>query len=600
MYIIGGSYYNPNPNRNIYEDTQCIICHQEYTEDEAVSLLSSCNHFFHRECFHNFVRSGENIINCPMCRVQYGPRNIKQGYFKITTYDGRRYFELSRFRSYEQRQRQSSSTEPVTSQQASSRSTVTRDSTEGVNIDLIHEVPQREFVQDLGRTVQVGRVDSDRRHTSSVSPSPQSASSSSIALVTSQPASSSSTGTQDPAEDERVIFFLRRIDNLRGMPREEFLRQLDIIIQEGKAYIDSLYPSSVTPSPQPASSRSIPLVTSQQASSRSNPLVTSQQASSRSTEAQDPNTFDYELPRPALDKAFARMVMSWIDVGSSSTGIFMKLDNFFIRLIDKIDNRRSRGEIGMPEYPRRTTQPNSEPLVDPDSFNYRLTDEAYQQAFRNMIKSWAANEIPIEEFLEKWDRFITKRQGVTDPYVSHLRLNLAAGSRRPTSSKQQSISDTSQSTLFNTKIDEIKQKFESSIKPELKEYLMYHYKPIVLDSSNDHKLNDCHKTIINSKFNEGIVNLYTLFELLFMLNYIRELCSANDKTQPKDPPDVKINFTSFIDKLTATTDILPFILDSIRSGLIKKYELDKFHKIVKETIMFIVDKYNIHKFVSMK
>lgn len=45
---------------------RCQICLSEYESHEIVRKLSSCNHFYHRDCVDNWLLNGKN--NCPLCR----------------------------------------------------------------------------------------------------------------------------------------------------------------------------------------------------------------------------------------------------------------------------------------------------------------------------------------------------------------------------------------------------------------------------------------------------------------------------------------------------------------------------------------------------
>lgn len=45
---------------------RCQICLSEYDDGEVVRKLSSCNHFYHKDCVDNWLLNGKN--NCPLCR----------------------------------------------------------------------------------------------------------------------------------------------------------------------------------------------------------------------------------------------------------------------------------------------------------------------------------------------------------------------------------------------------------------------------------------------------------------------------------------------------------------------------------------------------
>ena len=49
-------------------ESECIICYNEYTENDMVTKLD-CNekHFFHTECITGWIEQGKN--SCPICRA---------------------------------------------------------------------------------------------------------------------------------------------------------------------------------------------------------------------------------------------------------------------------------------------------------------------------------------------------------------------------------------------------------------------------------------------------------------------------------------------------------------------------------------------------
>ena len=46
---------------------QCLICLEEYHQEEDLRLLS-CRHVFHKDCVDRWLETGRN--NCPACRTQ--------------------------------------------------------------------------------------------------------------------------------------------------------------------------------------------------------------------------------------------------------------------------------------------------------------------------------------------------------------------------------------------------------------------------------------------------------------------------------------------------------------------------------------------------
>ena len=63
--------YNDNP------DDSCAICIEEFDNKKEVVKLNPCNHFFHKKCITEWVKTTRNP-NCPTCRTEIkGFRNIK-------------------------------------------------------------------------------------------------------------------------------------------------------------------------------------------------------------------------------------------------------------------------------------------------------------------------------------------------------------------------------------------------------------------------------------------------------------------------------------------------------------------------------------------
>ncbi|KAM7252600.1 hypothetical protein ACFE04_008109 [Oxalis oulophora] len=48
-------------------DIECVICLEEFQDDDELRLLPKCDHMFHRDCIDNwFVRK----VICPLCRME--------------------------------------------------------------------------------------------------------------------------------------------------------------------------------------------------------------------------------------------------------------------------------------------------------------------------------------------------------------------------------------------------------------------------------------------------------------------------------------------------------------------------------------------------
>ena len=53
---------------NIYEETACSICCEEFTQDAQVRE-TPCQHLFHGECLMAWVRAKAPTPDCPFCRA---------------------------------------------------------------------------------------------------------------------------------------------------------------------------------------------------------------------------------------------------------------------------------------------------------------------------------------------------------------------------------------------------------------------------------------------------------------------------------------------------------------------------------------------------
>jgi len=49
------------------EYSDCSICYENYTDQDDIRKLKSCNHYYHKECINNWVINYNNNT-CPMCR----------------------------------------------------------------------------------------------------------------------------------------------------------------------------------------------------------------------------------------------------------------------------------------------------------------------------------------------------------------------------------------------------------------------------------------------------------------------------------------------------------------------------------------------------
>ena len=56
------SQYLISVNQNNIDQTECIICYEEFSDD-TVSLR--CGHFYHRDCINNWLDYKDS---CPICR----------------------------------------------------------------------------------------------------------------------------------------------------------------------------------------------------------------------------------------------------------------------------------------------------------------------------------------------------------------------------------------------------------------------------------------------------------------------------------------------------------------------------------------------------
>jgi len=64
------------PNKNDKDNIQdlccycCMICYEEYVDDDDVLQIKSCNHSFHQDCMKQWLH---HQFRCPICRMQPSP-----------------------------------------------------------------------------------------------------------------------------------------------------------------------------------------------------------------------------------------------------------------------------------------------------------------------------------------------------------------------------------------------------------------------------------------------------------------------------------------------------------------------------------------------
>ncbi|GLJ38373.1 hypothetical protein SUGI_0781430 [Cryptomeria japonica] len=52
-------------SQNMNEDLECVVCLSNFEENEKIRVLPNCNHSFHTECIHMWLKSH---TSCPICR----------------------------------------------------------------------------------------------------------------------------------------------------------------------------------------------------------------------------------------------------------------------------------------------------------------------------------------------------------------------------------------------------------------------------------------------------------------------------------------------------------------------------------------------------
>lgn len=62
---------------------QCLICLDDYEEEDDVRLLS-CKHAFHKNCVDHWLKTGRN--NCPACRSTVGCILLTSGAIELTSH----------------------------------------------------------------------------------------------------------------------------------------------------------------------------------------------------------------------------------------------------------------------------------------------------------------------------------------------------------------------------------------------------------------------------------------------------------------------------------------------------------------------------------
>lgn len=55
---------------DIIEKTNCAICYSEVCQDSKDCFVTPCNHLFHKNCIHKWMKIK---MNCPICRGKLKP-----------------------------------------------------------------------------------------------------------------------------------------------------------------------------------------------------------------------------------------------------------------------------------------------------------------------------------------------------------------------------------------------------------------------------------------------------------------------------------------------------------------------------------------------
>jgi hypothetical protein len=64
-------------HNKIHEESEeeCAIC-LELLNDDLCMITKKCNHYFHYDCYNNYIRSciqkKERVVECPLCRTTQG------------------------------------------------------------------------------------------------------------------------------------------------------------------------------------------------------------------------------------------------------------------------------------------------------------------------------------------------------------------------------------------------------------------------------------------------------------------------------------------------------------------------------------------------
>lgn len=72
-------YKLKQPNEE-FDLSECVICMEVFKEDELLSKLSTCKHYFHSHCIMEWFGGtfSREIQKCPMCNLEVTVYAIEQ------------------------------------------------------------------------------------------------------------------------------------------------------------------------------------------------------------------------------------------------------------------------------------------------------------------------------------------------------------------------------------------------------------------------------------------------------------------------------------------------------------------------------------------
>lgn len=71
-------YKKGNKSVDEFGLTECVICMDEFTNNQVIRKIPICKHIFHDECIMRWIKGEQQIEaqRCPMCNIEITPEAL--------------------------------------------------------------------------------------------------------------------------------------------------------------------------------------------------------------------------------------------------------------------------------------------------------------------------------------------------------------------------------------------------------------------------------------------------------------------------------------------------------------------------------------------